>query len=314
MTSTDRPTITCVGSTMIDLIFYTDKVPQTGETVFGKSFAQGFGGKGANQAVMASLLGAQVAMVNALGQDAFGRDTIENFKSFGVDVTAVKLLEQTHSGVANIIVDGDGDNRIVLAAGANLLVTPEMVEQAFAALPAPNLVLSQLEVPQDAIQRGFELGREAGAITVLNPAPASPVAPGILAATDWLVPNETEFAVLYEAQFGSAPADHEASALKFADELGVKLLVTLGEQGAVVAEPGGRETTRKFEAKSVKAVDTTGAGDAFLGGFTFGLASGMSLEDAIALGSAVAADSVTRPGTQLSYARGEDLQRIVDSV
>lgn len=313
MTTTDRPTITCVGSTMIDLIFYSDRAPEKGETIFGKSFAQGFGGKGANQAVMAALLGAEVAMVNALGQDAFGRDTLENFREFGIDVSGVEQVAETHSGVANIVVDATGDNRIVLAAGANLLVTPEMVERAFAQLPTPHIVLSQLEVPQDAIQRGFELGREAGALTVLNPAPAAPVDPGILAVTDWLVPNETEFALLYEAQFDAAPSNHDEDALRFATELGVNVLVTLGEQGAIVAEPGSAEI-RKYEAQSVTAVDTTGAGDAFLGGFTFGLASGKSLDEAIALGAAVAGDSVTKPGTQASYARGDDLHRIAAGV
>ncbi len=204
--------IMVVGSTMIDLITYYDRMPEQGETLFGKEFAQGFGGKGANQAVMSARLDAQVAMVNSVGADSFGRDTIANFENEGINASQVKQNEDSHSGVAFILVDPSGDNRIILAAGANLTMTPEQVDEAFAALPAPDVVLCQLEVPQEVIQRAFEKGKEAGATNVLNPAPAAEVDRAILDLTDWLIPNETEFAIIAKTVIDSDDVDdHRAS-------------------------------------------------------------------------------------------------------
>ncbi|WP_051792564.1 ribokinase [Amycolatopsis jejuensis] len=303
------PALTCVGSSMVDLISYLERMPAQGETVFGRDFAQGFGGKGANQAVMAALLGGRVAMVNTVATDSFGRDTIENFRSFGIDVGFMRQVEGTYSGVANVLVDPDGGNRIILGAGANEFMTEDQVDSAFAGLPEPALVLSQLEIPQPVILRGFRHAKASGAITVLNPGPAAPVRPEILELTDWLVPNETEFALLFEAEFGQAPGDLAAGAGKFAERIGSGLVITLGEQGAVLVEDGG--SLRWFDAPSVRAIDTTGAGDAFCGAFAYSLASGSDAAEAIELAIAVASDSVTRRGTQTSYARGAALAALV---
>ncbi|MGC5616409.1 ribokinase [Georgenia sp. Z1491] len=303
------PRIMIVSSTMTDLVSYLDRMPDRGETVFGKDFAQGFGGKGANQAVMAALLGAQVTMVCAVGTDSFGRDTIENFRSSGIGTDFIVEVDDTHSGLAMILVDPDGDNRIVLAPGANELLTPDHVDAAFDGSPAPDLVLSQLEVPQETICRGFERARRSGATTVLNPAPAAPVDPELLRVTDWVVPNETELAILLEAETGRTVGDLEADALTFADRIDASLVVTLGERGALLVRDGVAE---RFEAPAVRAVDTTGAGDAFCGGFAYALAGGASPADAIRLGTTLASDSVTRRGTQASYARGEGLDRLLE--
>ncbi|MHA7134732.1 ribokinase [Oerskovia turbata] len=309
-TTTSRPQITCVGSTMVDLISYLERMPAQGETVFGRDFAQGFGGKGANQAVMSALLGADVVMVNTVATDSFGRDTIENFRSFGIDVECMEQVDGTYSGVANVLVDPSGDNSIILGAGANAFMTTDQVERAFRARPRPDLVLSQLEIPQPVILRGFQLAKEGGATTVLNPGPAAPVDPAILALTDWLIPNETEFAVLYTAEFGEAPTNYDADVVRFADALGVNVVVTLGPDGAVLVEPGDLQA-RAFDAPVVAAIDTTGAGDAFCGGFCFGLADGLSPEESIWLAIAVASDSVTRRGTQVSYARDDELAAVL---
>ena len=151
-----------VGSSMVDLLSYLERFPAAGETIFGRSFSMGFGGKGANQAVMAALLGAKVSMVNCVATDVFGDLTVKNFEGFGIDVRCVDRAEGTYSGVASIWVEPDGQNRIVLGAGANEALTPERVDRAFDELPAPRVVLCQFEVPQPAIVRAFERGREAG--------------------------------------------------------------------------------------------------------------------------------------------------------
>jgi len=309
MIRSTSPSIMCVGSTMIDLISYLERMPQQGETVFGADFAQGFGGKGANQAVMASLLGADVTMVNTVGSDSFGRDTIANFQAFGVDTEFIEQVDGTHSGVANILVEDNGANRIVLGAGANSWMTPAQVDRAFRAHPTPNLVLSQLEVPQRIIRRAFDHAKASQAITVLNPGPAAAVDPQILARTDWLIPNESEFALLYEGEFGRRPGDYRLDAVALAEQLDVRLVITLGEAGADYIREDGR--IQRFEAPAVQAIDTTGAGDAFCGSFAYALAAGWGADEAIGLAVAVSSDSVARRGTQSSYPRGDDLSALI---
>lgn len=306
-----RPAITCVGSMMIDLIFYSADVPGEGETVFGDDFAQGFGGKGANQCVVAALLGADVAMIGALGDDGFGRETLENFASFGIDASQVRLLEDSYSGVANIVVEPGGGNRIILGAGANLRLTPEHVTEAFGELPTPHVVLSQLEVPQDAIVAGFRLARDAGAATILTPAPAAPVSDELAAVTDWFVPNHHELAVLAGVEDAGEDAERwVATAVEFAERSGAGVVLTMGADGAALVRPGAEPV--HVESPRVEAVDTTGAGDALCGSFAWALASGREPEDALRLAVRLAADSVTRRGTQTSYAREEDLARLLD--
>lgn len=308
MSNIQEPTIVCVGSTMVDLISYLERMPAQGETIFGRGFAQGFGGKGANQAVMAALLGGDVTMVNTVATDSFGRDTIENFKSFGVDVSFMEQVDNSYSGVANVLVDTDGDNRIILGAGANELMTVEQVDRAFSGKLHVDLVLSQLEVPQEIIQRGFEHAKQLGSITVLNPGPASPVAREILELTDWLIPNETEFELLYKAEYGRTPRDYTNSAAEFSKRLNVNVVVTLGGGGATLIEGS---TIESFPAPVVDVVDTTGAGDAFCGAFSYAIADGAQPADAIRLAVSVASDSVQRRGTQLSYARGAELDELI---
>jgi ribokinase len=290
------PRIVVVGSTMIDLIAYADRLPGDGETVVGTSYETGFGGKGANQAVMAARFGAEVAMVNTLGDDDQGTAYLAAFRAEGIDTTFIRRVPGS-SGVAPIWVDRHGTNRIIVVPGANRQVLPEVAAEAVEAF-RPTVVLGQFEIPQATTAAGFGAARRIGAITVLNPAPANAVDPELLAVTDWLVPNEPEFRIIAEALPGTTGDTPEVAARSVATVNGVSLVVTLGERGALVATP---DRTTRIEAPLVDAVDTTGAGDAFVGAFAVGLALGHPPEAAARLGCAAAADSVTRRGTQASY-------------
>ena len=289
----DKAKIAVVGSTMIDLVAFTDRVPEAGETLVGNRFQMGFGGKGANQAVMASLLGADVSMVNCLGDDAYGEMTLENFASFGIDTSHVHRTEGA-SGVAPIWVEADGTNRIIIVPGANNALAPVQAGEAIRSMPEVSVVVGQLEIPQDVTAAGFDAARDKGAITILNPAPAAALVGELLAVSSWLIPNEIEFAML-----AGAEAYDDDALTSFARRTGTRLLVTLGEHG--VALVTATYEVVRVPATMRDAVDTTGAGDAFVGAFAFGLAAGMDELDAIALGNECAGDSVTRSGTQTSF-------------
>ena len=288
------PRIAVVGSTMIDLIAYTHRVPSGGETVAGDDFRLGFGGKGANQAVMARLLGAEVAMVNALGDDVFGDMTMRNFAELGIDARFVTRVTGS-SGVAPIWVEPDGTNRIICVAGANDAMVPADAAAAIRALAPLDVVVGEFEIPQPVTTAAFAAARTLGARTVLNPAPAADMDPALLAVTDWLIPNEHEFARIA----GAAPDVTDAEIVRFAGSAGTRVVVTLGARGAALLEADG--VVRRIPAPNVIAVDTTGAGDAFVGGFAFGLATGLEDVDAVTLGVRCASDSVQRPGTQRSF-------------
>ena len=308
MPQDNRHDMIVVGSSMVDLISYLGKFPAAGETVFGRSFSMGFGGKGANQAVMAALLGARVSMVNCLATDVFGNLTIENFESFGIDVSCVEQIEDTYSGAAAIWVDRDGENRIVLGTGANESVSPEIVDKAFHTLPKPKVVLCQFEIPQPSIVRAFERAREIGATTILNPAPGAPLDPQIPELTDWLIPNETEFAIIADLAKETKDTKELSSIVeRTANEMETNVVVTLGERGALLYEPSAGRAARNIPAPSVDATDTTGAGDAFAGAFAYAVSQKAEPTSAVRFACAIAAASVTRPGTQVSYPRGEAL-------
>ena len=291
----DQPRITVVGSTMIDLIAYTPRVPQAGETIQGDDFQLGFGGKGANQAVMARLLGAEVAMVNSLGDDVFGDMTVRNLEAFGIDTTYLARVPGS-SGVAPIWVEPDGTNRIVCVAGANDAMLPADAAQAVAAL-RPDVVVGQFEIPQPVTAAAFRAARALGATTVLNPAPAADMDPSLLAVSDWVIPNESEFARLASAS--SEATDAEIAS--FAAATRTRVIVTLGARGAALLDRDG--TVRRVAAPAVTASDTTGAGDAFVGAFAYGLARGFEELEALRLAIRCASDSVQRPGTQRSFPR-----------
>lgn len=302
------PSIVVVGSTMIDMIAYVDRVPTAGETVAGRRFAQGFGGKGANQAVMASRLGAAVSMVNCLGDDIFGDMTMDNFIREGIAVEHVTRASGVSSGVAPIWVEPDGTNRIVCVAGANDAMTPEQARAAVAGQSRVDLVLGQFEVPQRVTAAGFAAAKERDAVTVLNPAPAAELDESLRQVTDWLVPNEVEFQHLAQS-FGLTVDDVDDETIAaVATKAGVRLVVTLGEGGAAVCEEGNEVV--RVPAPAVRAVDTTGAGDAFVGAFGYALARGYPALEAAALACRCASLSVTRAGTQSSFPAQDEIAAV----
>jgi ribokinase len=287
------PVVAVVGSMNIDLVTYTRRAPGPGETVIGERFQSGFGGKGANQAVMARLLGAEVDFVGALGDDAYADMTLDNFAALGVGTGGVMRVPGS-SGVAPIWVEADGTNRIIVVPGANDLVTVEHAAGAIRRLARLDVCVGQFEIPQAVTAAAFAAARVRGAATILNPAPAAPISPELLAVTDWLIPNEVEFGILAA---GGDPSD--TALVDFAHRTGTRLVVTLGARGAAFVDAAG--TITRVGAVPVEVVDTTGAGDAFVGAFAVGLALGLDERAAIRLGIACASDSVRRPGTQASF-------------
>lgn len=292
------PRILVVGSTMIDLIAYAERLPTDGETVIGTAYETGFGGKGANQAVMAARFGADVAMVNTVGDDGHGTAYLEKLAQEGIDTSFMRRVPGS-SGVAPIWVDSRGTNRIIVVPGANGQVLPEVAAEAVESF-RPAVVVGQFEIPQATTTAGFAVARAKGATTVLNPAPAAPVDPALLGVTDWLIPNAPEFALIAGTPMGDSADDAVSAVRAFGERLAVSIVVTLGERGALVVPLDAAETW--VETPRVRAIDTTGAGDAFVGAFAVGLALGRSPVAAVRLGCAAAADSVTRRGTQASYA------------
>lgn len=291
--------IAVVGSCMTDLIATVPRLPRLGETVIGTSFTTGFGGKGANQAVQAARLGGRVAMVARVGDDDFGRATLANFAHHGVDARHVEVVAGVPSGVAPIAVQSDGHNTVVIVPGANDTLTREAVGAALDDLGPARAVLCQLEVPDAAVAAAFEWAAAHGVRTILNPAPARPVADEILVAADVLAPNETELMLLT----GAARVDDLTEVARAARALRRRpaqvVVVTLGARGAWLLDADGE---RAIATPGVDAVDSTGAGDAFVGTLTLWLARGASLAEATEAACRLAADSVRRPGTQVSFA------------
>lgn len=302
--------ITVVGSNMIDLTTYLNRTPAKGETVFGKAFQQGFGGKGSNQAVMAALLGADVSIITAVGEDTYGEQWLQHYKEEEIRTEAVHIAKGRNSGIASIWVEADGDNRIVITPGANDHLTAEFVASSFEKLSQPTVVLSQLENPQEAILEGFKRGKALEAMTILNPAPADILIQDILNHTDWLVPNETELIYLASEMYQMESKDPTVLIKDFAEKTKTNLVVTVGSKGALMYMPGKQLSVETIPTIQVEPKDTTGAGDAFCGTFAYGLSMGMEPSKAIQLANIIASDSVQRKGTQTSYARGKDLKKI----
>jgi ribokinase len=306
---TPRPAIWVVGSTMIDMVTYASRPPAAGETLLGDRFDLGFGGKGANQAVMCARLGADVTMVNAVGDDSFGTMTIDNLRAEGVDVSHVVRIPGESTGAAPILVEPDGTNRILIVPGANARMDPGVAAAAIAAADAIDVVVGQLEIEQRVTAAAFRAARARGATTILNPAPAADLAPDLLAMTDWLVPNEVEFSHLARPLGVVAGPPTDPEVLRAAQRAtGTGLVVTLGAAGAIGLDHDDRVIL--VAPPRVVAIDTTGAGDAFVGGLAVGFASGLDLEAAMRAACALASDSVQRPGTQKSFPTASAASRI----
>jgi ribokinase len=285
-----------VGSSNMDLVVRSPRIPVPGETILGGDFLMVPGGKGANQAVAAARLGAQAVLVARLGDDLFGRKSLENFRAEGLDTRHVTLTRDTPSGVALITVDTAGNNAIVVAPGANARLSPADVRRAESDIRSAGAVVAQLEVPLPTVQCAAELAREAGVPFILNPAPGQILTPALLAMVAVLTPNETEAQILTGVEV--VDADSARQAAEKLRNLGVQaVIVTMGAQGFLLADGRGRELVA---ALKVNVVDTTAAGDAFTGGLAVALGQGRSLRDAALLANRVAALSVTRRGAQPS--------------
>ena len=286
-----KAVIAVVGSAMIDLTAYATVIPAPGQTLEGDLFTTGFGGKGANQAVIAAHCGAEVHFVGKLGRDLFGDSIAENFKKLGIDSEYIERSD-TPNGVAHIWVDANGENRIIIIPGANHEIELKKAVQAIESIAGLAVVVAQCEIKQEVTLAAFSAAKKRGCVTILNPAPYQSLSEELLKVTDWIIPNETEFKELH----GQAPTSDDV--LK-SFRPGKNSIVTLGSEGAVLITSDGNLT--RVSAPKVNAVDTTGAGDAFVGVFAFGLASGKNPEDAMKLGVKVASMSVTRKGAQSSY-------------
>lgn len=288
--------IVVVGSLNMDLVMRTPRVPVGGETLHGHEFSTLPGGKGANQAVACARLGAQVSMIGQVGNDGFGGTLRDGLAADGIDVGGVKQSPSAGTGVAMILVEDIGQNRIVLAAGANGALTSAAIDAQSALIAGAAMLVLQLEVPMEVVQRAIEIAHAANVPVLLNPGPAAPLPEGLWPQVDILVPNESEAALLSGVEVSDVASAF--SAARILRLRGVKcVLITLGANGVVAVDDGGE---RHLPAHVVKAVDTTAAGDTFIGGLAAGLVEGMNLNDAIALGQRASALCVTRHGAQPS--------------
>lgn len=295
--------ICVVGSANVDLTFRTPRLPVPGETLSGHSLHQCMGGKGANQAVVAARLGADVTFIARVGNDGFGTQAIEAYNAEGINTSCVQQDDQEPTGTAAILVDDNAENCIVVVAGANDRLAPHDVRTAASVIEQSDLVLCQLETPVETAVEAFRLAREADKVTVLTPAPAKNITSELLGLCDVCVPNETEISAIVQQ-----PISVEADANRAAELLrgrGVgRVALTMGGKGVLVLDESG---PTHIPATKVVAVDTTGAGDAFTAALAVSLAGGLGLVDAARFAGEVAAISVTRLGTQTSFPTLEEL-------
>ncbi|WP_109483519.1 ribokinase [Paraburkholderia sp. C35] len=297
-TNEARGHVTVVGSLNMDLVARAPRLPQPGETLAGHAFAQVAGGKGGNQAVAAARLGAQVTMLGCVGADPNGGQLRAGLEAEGIDCTAVEISATAPTGVALIIVDDGSQNAIVIIAGSNGQVTPDTLARHEAALAAAQVVVCQLETPPAAVHAALAAARRLGKTVILNPAPAvGPLPADWLPLIDYLIPNELEAATLTGLPVTSP--EQAAAAAETLRRAGARnVIVTIGAQGVVAAL--GDIAPQHFEAPRVKAVDTTAAGDTFIGGLAAQLARGEQIADAIRFAQRAASISVTREGAQPS--------------
>lgn len=301
------PDITVVGSFAVGLTLRADRFPVKGETLIGRDFDQGPGGKGSNQAVQIARLGGRAAFVGLIGDDAFGQIAVDLYAAEGVDATYLGRTRDRNTGLGFIVLDAAGDNFIILDPGANALFSPAHVDAAADRVRASRVVLTQLEIPVATAMHAMALGRQAGAITVLNPAPAAAVPPAAFANIDIVTPNHTELRLL----LGRAPDDPVDSKDLCAELLraGVRTIVlTQGERGALIVTAEGAQAVPSF---AVPVVDTTGAGDAFNGALAMALAEGATLEAAVRRAAGAGALACTALGVVPALPRRAALEALL---
>ncbi len=292
--------ILVIGSANMDLVIAVDKLPRAGETVLGGQFETFAGGKGANQAVAAARAGGRVSMLGCVGNDDFGAALRTGLETEGIDTAALATVVGA-SGVAMIATDKNGENLIVVAPGANGAVDRSAIKSEH--FSKNQVVLAQLETPIDSITHAAKMARDAGAVFILDPAPAQQLSGDMLALTDWLTPNETEARILLGLAEDQQVDEDVAIALQTAGANNI--ILKLGARGVVILEKGGAPIT--VSAPKVDAVDTTAAGDAFNGAFAVALTEGSTPVDAANFACTAASISVTRKGAQTSMASRKDI-------
>lgn len=294
--------IAVIGSNMVDLVTYVTRMPDKGETLEAPSFEMGPGGKGANQAVAAAKLGADVMMLTKVGDDMFGENTIRNLAALGIDTRHVGVMPNRSSGVAPIMVDPSGENAILIVKGANEDLLPADIEAAADDLKRCRLIVLQLEIPIETVYAAIAFGERHGIETLLNPAPAvRHLDPEEIKRVTFLVPNETELVVLSGLPAGSETEVETAARSLIVKGIGT-VIVTLGARGALLVTA---TDTVHIAPVPVTPVDTTGAGDAFIGSFARFYVDGHGLEASLRRAACYAADSITRRGTQKSFGTAE---------
>lgn len=306
--------IIVAGSLNADLTIYADRLPLPGETLHGTGFAVNPGGKSANQAVAASLLGGSVTLIGAVGDDPNGTMLLDSTAGAGVDVSRVRRTSEP-TGVAVISVDSHGENSIIISAGANGTLTPEQMEpDAFAGAA---VVCLCLEVPFETVQAAAQAGHDGGATVLLNLSPYAPIPAALAELTDVLLVNSHEASEFLDGFEMPAPADAEAAwepaVARFAARGLDRVLVTLGSQGSVVLDSTSATKVARIAPTRVDAVDTTGAGDAFTGAVAARLAAGDTLVDAARYASVAAAMAATKKGTQAAYPTAEQVAALVSA-
>ena len=285
--------ILVIGAANTDLTAYVDRIPEGGETIHGDLFTTGFGGKGANQAVAAKRAGATVSLIAGLGADIFGENTRAHLEVEGIDTSGIFYGKQP-SGVAHIWVDSKGENRIIIIPGANLELTNEFIESAVLKISNLSIVIAQCELPQEFAIAAFTSAKAKNALTILNPAPAVKLSPEVIELSDWIIPNEIEFNSLVSQLSGG---DLVELLKNFYPEK--NLLVTLGSDGAILRTRNGEII--KAAAPKTEVIDTTGAGDAFVGAFAAALSTRKDLRTALEFAIKFASSSVGKKGAQSSY-------------
>lgn len=299
--------VVVVGSVNVDIFLKVPRMPQVGETILGRRFYWHIGGKGANQAVGVARLGVPVYFVGKVGNDPFQQRIVDQLKREGVNTEFVAQDEGNPSGMAVILVDKEGRNCITVIGGANRNLSKKDVERARKVILKADILLLQLEIPLETVEYTLRLARESGVCTILNPAPANILNPGILSNTEILVPNRDEAEKLTGVKITSHQKAKEAGALLLGK--GVKAVVlTLGEEGALLVT---REKTRHFYGVPVKSLDTTGAGDSFIAALVTVLIQDKDLEEAVRYANYAASLSVTKLGAQASLPHKEELENFI---
>jgi len=305
--------ICVVGSINVDLVTNVTRFPYPGETIIGGDLKTIAGVKGANQAVAAARLGAEVTMVGRIGDDVFASQLKTSFIAEGINVSHISASADTATGVALILVDKSGQNSIVVASGANAKVTPKDIEKATEAIVSSDVLLLQLEIPLESVLRAARIGHEHGVKVILNPAPAGPLPGDLFSTIDIFVPNENEAITLVRTRNSSTVIDPGEKIVLVTELRGYgadTVILTAGEEGAYLAEEGG---TRRFPAFSLdQVVDTTAAGDAFVGGLATAIAEDRTLPEAVLWGNAAGMLAATRIGAQPSLPSRMEVEAVLE--